>query len=258
MSPQVKKRRKKGPDRFYGVSRLAKELGVHPGTVSRKMGKGMTEAQIRADADTRKRQIAVGEVVRGRVTGTRLDPSSGRVREVAPVASPFVAKEYVPALGLRVRKGGRVGTAVEEQTDTNSRVAIVGERSTIGTRDGIGWTGADRPGAVTDGRTGETKIQAELRKEVALASLRELELRQKSGELVDVGHVNAWMGTCIVAARNALLRVGPELRDRLAAETDPVRIEGLINGEVERALGMLKLLDRPVGVTGDGDGERAA
>jgi hypothetical protein len=82
----------------------------------------------------------------------------------------------------------------------------------------------------------ESHFDASRRKERAIADLRELELSVKRGELVKIGEMNAWVSGMILRAREILTRIAPELRDRLAKETDPNRIQELIDAEVSRAL----------------------
>jgi len=85
----------------------------------------------------------------------------------------------------------------------------------------------------------ESFFEAQARKERALASLRELELTVKCGELVPLAEVNAWVASMLIRARDILLRIGPELADRLSKEADPVTVKALIDGEVRRALNEL-------------------
>lgn len=85
----------------------------------------------------------------------------------------------------------------------------------------------------------ESFTEAQARKERALASLRELELAEKNGQLVDLHQVNAWVSGCIIRARDILLRIAPELRDRLSQESDPITIHELIDKEIRRALNEL-------------------
>ena len=85
----------------------------------------------------------------------------------------------------------------------------------------------------------ETFSEAARRKEVALADLRELELSVKRGELAPVAEVNAFVSSMILRARDIFTRLAPELRDRLAKETDPIRIHQLIEAETTRALTQL-------------------
>jgi hypothetical protein len=85
----------------------------------------------------------------------------------------------------------------------------------------------------------ETFLEAERRKQIALADLKELELAHKRGELVNKDEVNNFFGGLFLKARDILSHIAPELKDRLAHETDPVQIESLIDAEVRRALELL-------------------
>jgi hypothetical protein len=89
----------------------------------------------------------------------------------------------------------------------------------------------------------ESKFLAETRKETALADLRELELAQKRGELAPVVLLNAFMGGCIVKARDRLMRLPGELRDRLAANSDPIQCERMVEKEIRAALAELKSME---------------
>lgn len=85
----------------------------------------------------------------------------------------------------------------------------------------------------------ESFTAAQTRKERALADLRELELSTKRGELAPIGEINAWISGMILRARDILTRIAPELRDRLAKEIDPIRVQELIEAEITRALTQL-------------------
>lgn len=85
----------------------------------------------------------------------------------------------------------------------------------------------------------ESFAEAQRRKEIALADLRELELATGRGELVKLAEVNAWISGMVVRARDILTRIAPELCDRLAKETNPQRVRELIELEVNRALTQL-------------------
>jgi hypothetical protein len=84
--------------------------------------------------------------------------------------------------------------------------------------------------------TSETFDAAQTRKEIALANIREHDFAVKRGEFVKLSEINAWVASMILKAREILTRISPELRDRLARETDPIRIQELIDIEINRAL----------------------
>jgi hypothetical protein len=85
----------------------------------------------------------------------------------------------------------------------------------------------------------ETYFDAQRRKEVALANLREQELATKAAHLVPIAEVNVFVASMILRSRDILLRIAPELCDYLAQETDPIKIQKLIDAEVHRALAAL-------------------
>src|ERR1043165_2697873 len=62
----------------------------------------------------------------------------------------------------------------------------------------------------------ETFSEAQRRKEVALANKYELENKIKLNELAPIGEVNAWVSGMILRARDIMVRISPELCDRLA------------------------------------------
>lgn len=87
----------------------------------------------------------------------------------------------------------------------------------------------------------ESFHMAQARKERALADKHQIDVAVKLGELVSVAEVNAFVSQNIVAARDILSKISPELADRLAPETNPVTIRMLIDTEVHRALTRLSL-----------------
>lgn len=123
------------------------------------------------------------------------------------------------ARGLPVRKDGKV---VPELALAWVKRNVVPERS-------------GNP-KVSGRRSNEALADAQARKERAIADLRELEVKRKSGELAPIGEINAWVSGMITKARDILLRMPGELRDRLAQETDPIKCEELMSGEVNRSL----------------------
>ncbi len=90
-----------------------------------------------------------------------------------------------------------------------------------------------------DRRAKVSANEARRRKEVALARLRELEVGAKEGKLLDLDEVrDAWCGL-IVRARDILLAIAPEIRDRLAVMTDPIDCGELVDAKIRAALELL-------------------
>lgn len=73
-------------------------------------------------------------------------------------------------------------------------------------------------------------------RETFLAKLSELEYKRERGELRPIGEINAYVSGMIIRARDILLRIGPELCDRLAQESDAIKCEALITAEIHRSL----------------------
>jgi hypothetical protein len=105
--------------------------------------------------------------------------------------------------------------------------------------------------SVIDIASGETFRQAELRKKVAEADAQEIKVAMLRGETVSRRAVLQMYGGQIVRARDIFLRIGPELRDRLAQLDDPIACEKLITDEVVRGLAELRLMP----IEGVGAGE---
>lgn len=78
------------------------------------------------------------------------------------------------------------------------------------------------------------------RKEALRADRRELDLRISRGELVPIVYVFELVAGAIIAARDIALGIGPELRDALAVETDPVRCQAAIETEMRRVFATLE------------------
>lgn len=85
----------------------------------------------------------------------------------------------------------------------------------------------------------ENYTAAELRKLIALADERELKVQILRGSVAPVSELNVWYGAQIVKVRGDLLQIPKELRDQLAGETDPNRIEEMLDIEIRRVLSVM-------------------
>jgi len=90
-----------------------------------------------------------------------------------------------------------------------------------------------------DKRAKTSANEARRRKECALAELREMEVRKRRGDLVELTPVNAYIGGIILRAAEVLDRIPDELADRLAQTSDPVACKELLRRELNRARGEL-------------------
>jgi hypothetical protein len=138
------------------------------------------------------------------------------------VSGAELAREIGQSEGTVSRKRGQGLTDDEIRQEANERAAV--EKTFEANKENV--------------------RDAKTRKETALADLAELQVAEKKSELIPYADVNKWVSTNIIRARDILLRISPELRDRLAAETDPVKCGELIDAEVYRALAELKTVPR--------------
>lgn len=82
----------------------------------------------------------------------------------------------------------------------------------------------------------ETFSQAQTRKEIALANLREDEVRENQRELVRRKDVIRLHGDMIVTAKTNLRGVGSKLAADLAAETSAAQCQAMVDHEIDAAL----------------------
>jgi hypothetical protein len=84
-----------------------------------------------------------------------------------------------------------------------------------------------------------TYLAAKTQREYVRLKLDDLDLQRKRGELAPIGEINAWVSSMIVKARDILLRMPADLKDRMAQQADPHECERLMAQEVRRALNEL-------------------
>lgn len=86
---------------------------------------------------------------------------------------------------------------------------------------------------------GETLLDAQRRKESSLASLRELELKMKAGQLVDLAETRKLWFEKARAIRDGLYVIPERISHVLASETDAKVIRQLLRAELSQQLGAL-------------------
>lgn len=84
-----------------------------------------------------------------------------------------------------------------------------------------------------------TLAEAQRQREWIRVKKDELELARRRAELAPIGEINAWVAGMVIRAREILLRIAPELKDRLAQQSNPHECEKLVADEVKRALNEL-------------------
>jgi len=263
-----------------GGVRLARETGLHVTTVCKLQQDGMLPDEIRAHARELFAKRMAGKDPRwpGKIPQALfgVDKAAGRGKQkaaaapapAAPMAAPAPASAPVaapraatpaPAPGtvahMRARNGllaaaraaaskmtlpfkvTKANANVDADTDADADSDIDADSST--TDYSYGDTGDDD---VVNGIV-ESHVAADRRKAVALADERELKVAQIRGDLVPVVTVNAWFGRQIIECRDGMLKIPSELRDRLAAETDPVRIEDMLLRSITQVLDRLRQME---------------
>lgn len=111
------------------------------------------------------------------------------------------------------------------------------------TRDAV--SGAKNPSGLGKARTvsqpEEKSSLAEAQRARAWIRVKreKLAIEKEERQLVRKDEVRTAVSTMIVAARNRLSTIADELCDRLAAESDPVRIHAIVTSKVDEALSHL-------------------
>lgn len=122
-----------------------------------------------------------------------------------------------------------------------------------------GWTDEEIVAGVRKTET-ESLADAQLRKESALANLRELEFQQKQGEVIPVALASAaWAQLCQMV-RQKLSALPNALCDQLAAMTDPTEVRLFLIRESDRCAAQLAddFLDAGAAALGIGSESDAA
>lgn len=113
-------------------------------------------------------------------------------------------------------------------------------------------------GVLGFGKTGEDMTDAQLRKEIALADLRQLEVAEKSGELIPLAAERAATAVMGQMTRAKFLAMPDALCDQLAAYTDAGEVRAFLRREIEERLTQIadEFSETARGLMGDsGDGD---
>lgn len=211
-------RRTIGSRRFKGASAIARAFGVSDGMIGVRLRRGETPEQICAYY----RAQGLGKPTPKQAGSATVRSSVYQgANKVKPPQSQPQSQSYRPQLPS-------TPLTPEEQGDDAPAEPSAG----------LGWI----PGAAAEMVSNEfaTLNAAKIRKEVALADKHELDLAERRRELIDREKVNLYVSGMITRARDMILRVPGELRDRLAASANPVECERLLKKELTHALAALR------------------
>lgn len=150
--------------------------------------------------------------------------------------SEAAVSKAIKAKRITLTQDGRIDpVAADAQWAANSRVrAGTGRSPAPSTRDPSEGAdeGVEKPGS-------NDYWDARSRREMAEAETAEMELAKLKGELIEVKAVeNVWSKTCS-AVREHLLQVRARLAPQLAAESDPFKVDQLLEAEHNQALAEL-------------------
>jgi hypothetical protein len=129
----------------------------------------------------------------------------------------------------------KVRRQLAQNTDARKRRIPKNDELPLAT-DGVFVPATEEDDPETSNRT---FTEAQRRREWLRVKRDELDLARKRAELAPIGEVNAWVAGMVIRAREILLRIGPELRDRLAQTSNPNDCQELIDREIRRALNEL-------------------
>ena len=221
--------------RFLGGAALARETGFSVSYVNILLHKGVPADEIRARAKLRVQVEEANKRGAGRSQG-----AGGRL---AATTTAVVGKMSKAEAG---RLGGKTKAEKAEKVEkARTYVPLRPQSSTSAPKPALSpsfsfvRSPVPMPEFDSDDDTEtefETLASAQTRKEIALANQRELEVRKMLRELIPVAEANAHVARLIVAARDAWVRAGAELGDRLAVETDSVKCAQMVTDEAVRIL----------------------
>jgi hypothetical protein len=79
---------------------------------------------------------------------------------------------------------------------------------------------------------------AEAARQLEWEKLREKQIKneREEGRLVEVVVINAFVAGMIMKARDELIRIGAEIADRLARESDPAKCRALVDDRISQSL----------------------
>ena len=143
----------------------------------------------------------------------RAEPSAQMIANLANVSLPLVYRKL--AQGKSARE--IIGEAIDRQRQTQ----------------------VEPPDLPLNGHAGNGALsyaQAQAAKETALAELNRLKVMEKQRLLMPVSYFRIWAMRFLVEGKDILLNGPGELRDQLAAESDPIHVEQILRAWVERAL----------------------
>lgn len=144
--------------------------------------------------------------------------------------SKVAAYKRVKAGKVKVDENGMVDLEEAAAQWENTRDAVSGAKNP---------SGVAKTKVVSQGDEKSSLAEAQRARAWIRVKREKLAIEKEERQLVRKDEVRSAVSGMIVAARSRLSTIADELCDRLAAESDPVRIAGLINSKVNEALSHL-------------------
>jgi len=142
----------------------------------------------------------------------------------------------------RIRKtaGGKIDVAAADKawaanTDLSRRPPDAPLPAGATGRDGGGEADADADAGGEAAGTSEYQKHRATRERIR-AEREQIELDQLAGRVIDVGEAGRMAFTAFRTLRDAIMNVAPRIKDILAAETDPMKVEQIVEAELASAL----------------------
>ena len=205
-----------------GVSKLARECEVTDTAIRYHMSRGRDQAAIRryyADKKALEGEGLKSNGGRSAGGGNSIGGKSGGAPNRPVVPSRFV-RPSVPPAHPGVRGGG----------DRGQRAAIQSDDEIL----------ADAEAAQSQE---ESFTSAQRRRVVALADAQEIANAIKRGEWIELKRVQVWGEGVVKNTIGLVMRVPGQLRDPIAAETDPVKCDEMMTGELKRVVGEIQKME---------------
>lgn len=152
-------------------------------------------------------------------------------------------RKCAPSAVTRAIKEGRI-TTIQVDGREMIEVAVADIQWGQNTRARVDSTSASAvtqapPDPPKDAGTSTSYDEARRRRETAEAHIAEMKQAEMEATLIRVDAVRAAWAAKITGARDALLQIPSRIAPVLAAETDLVRVTGLLEDELRRALSEL-------------------
>lgn len=198
-----------------------REYGRHRGVSHVAVIKAIEAGRITATGSGRDRKIDSDQADRDWVTNT--DASRVAVHATAPIVAPAGATDQAATAAATAAPAAGTASTPANAAPATAPADLV---------DAAAQGGHEPASAASPAPKSEYQEHRTLREKYS--GLKEqLEYEQLQGRLVDVNEAARLAFTTFRALRDATKNLSPRLKDQLAAETDPYKVEHLLDAEID-------------------------